>query len=72
MRQFDCEVVWDGKDLYVELNGVKIAKRGRPGTPQAGTWVATEPGYAVEGDAEELIITIEKAPVLGGRAKPAF
>jgi hypothetical protein len=31
----------------VELNGVRIAKRGRPGTLQAGTWISLEPGWTV-------------------------
>jgi len=34
-------------ELYVVYNGVHIAKRGHPGTPQAETWVALEPGYRV-------------------------
>jgi len=28
---------------------VKIARRGYPGTPQAGTWVSLEPGWEVVG-----------------------
>ena len=37
----------DGNDLFVKLDGVSIAKRGRPGTQQAGQWVSLEPGYVV-------------------------
>jgi hypothetical protein len=37
----------DGNDLFVIADGVKIAKRGRPGTPQVGTWVSIEPGWTV-------------------------
>jgi hypothetical protein len=33
--------------MYVELDGVRIAKRGRPGTLQAGTWISLEPGWTV-------------------------
>lgn len=37
----------EGQDLFVIADGVKIAKRGRPGTPQAGQWVPLEPGWQV-------------------------
>jgi hypothetical protein len=37
----------DGNDIFVIADGVKIAKRGHPGTPQAGTWVSLEPGWRV-------------------------
>ena len=42
-------VVIDGSglDLFVFVDGVKIAKRGHAGTPQAGTWVSLEPGWSV-------------------------
>jgi hypothetical protein len=37
----------DGKDMFVIVDGVKIAKRGHPGTPQAKAWVSLEPGWTV-------------------------
>ena len=37
----------DRTGLYLILNGVRIAKRGEPDTPQAGTWVSLEPGWRV-------------------------
>lgn len=37
----------DGINAFVVYNGVRIAKRGDPNTPQAGTWVSLEPGYRV-------------------------
>jgi len=30
---------FDGHDLFLIANGEKVARRGRPGTPQAGTWI---------------------------------
>ena len=36
-----------GTDIFVLIDGVKIAKRGHPGTPQAKTWVSLEPGWRV-------------------------
>ncbi len=48
----------DRRDIYLELDGVRIAKRGHPGTPQARTWVSLEPGYVVfdSWDTRELIV----------------
>jgi hypothetical protein len=43
----EVEVVSDGKDVFVVVDGVKVARRGYPGTPQAGTWVSIEPGWEV-------------------------
>jgi hypothetical protein len=39
----------DGKDIFVIIDGVKIAKRGRPGSSQARAWVSLEPGWKVTG-----------------------
>jgi hypothetical protein len=36
-----------GGDIFVVADGVKIAKLGPPGTPQADTWVSLEPGWTV-------------------------
>jgi len=33
---------FDGHDLFLIANGKKIARRGRPGTPQARTWIALD------------------------------
>ena len=37
----------DGKDTFIVVDGVRIAKRRHPGTAQAGTWKSLEPGWAV-------------------------
>jgi hypothetical protein len=51
----------DGIDVFVVYNGVRIAKRGQPGTPQAQTWVSIEPGYTVRDKnyPEELVVEYE-------------
>ena len=36
-----------GEDLFVVFNGIRVAIRGKPNTPQAKTWVSIEPGYTV-------------------------
>ena len=56
------EVQADGTDLYAVFHGVRIAKRGAKGTPQARTWISLEPGYRVRdeyGERGALTIVIE-------------
>jgi hypothetical protein len=48
----------DGHDLFVMLDGVKIAKRGHPGTAYARQWISLEPGYAVHDGPDEIIIEV--------------
>jgi hypothetical protein len=38
---------YDGHDLYIEFDGVRIAKRGNPGTPYHRRWISLEPGFTV-------------------------
>ena len=54
----EASVESDGKDAFVVYNGVRIAKRGQPNTPEAGTWVSLEPGFRVsyQGYPAELVI----------------
>jgi hypothetical protein len=42
-----CELHNDGEDVFVLVDGVKIAKRGRPDTAQAMTCIMLEPGWIV-------------------------
>jgi len=53
-----CGMEYDGKDLFLVHRGIRIAKRGKPGTPHARTWVSLEPGYRVfDGpDLKEIIV----------------
>jgi hypothetical protein len=41
---------FDGRDLYLIVNGVKIAKRGHPNTPEARTWVSFDPRFEAHGE----------------------
>ena len=51
----------DGEDTFVIADGVTIAKRGRPGTAQAGTWISLEPGWTVSfnEDQSQLLVGYE-------------
>jgi hypothetical protein len=53
------EIVSDGVDIFVVVDGVRIAKRGRPGTAQAGTWVSLEPGWTVASTPGHERIVVE-------------
>jgi hypothetical protein len=54
----ECKIVSEGNDLFIVLDGIKIAKRGHPGTPHARTWISLEPGWVVRNTDgfEEMII----------------
>ena len=44
-------------DEFLVLDGVRIAMRGKPGTPQAGIWIPLVPGYEVfEGEGFSAIV----------------
>ena len=49
-------------EIYIIFNGKRIAKRGTPGTPQAGTWVFLEPGFHLARDGAEVIVVHDKKP----------
>jgi hypothetical protein len=36
-----------GDEVFVLVDGVKIAMRGAPDSAHAGTWMAIEPGWTV-------------------------
>jgi hypothetical protein len=50
------------RDLFLKLDGVTIAKRGRPGSRHAGKWVSLKTGYQILDDPEtgEILIGIDK------------
>jgi hypothetical protein len=39
-------------DIFVFLDDMKIAKRGKDGTPQADSWVVLKPGFGVVDSAD--------------------
>ena len=51
-----------GADLLLRMGGRLIARRGRPGTRHAHTWISLEPGVAVHDSANgEVVVEIRKA-----------
>ncbi|MGO9399244.1 MAG: hypothetical protein ACLP19_15600 [Xanthobacteraceae bacterium] len=57
-RPLEAVLEYDGTDIFVIADGMKIAKRGYPGTPEAGTWVSLRRGWAVEDNANHSIFTV--------------
>jgi hypothetical protein len=55
----------NGNDIFVSIDDVNIAKRGRPDRPQAGTWISIEPGWSVidVGDLEGIEVRYQGAKV---------
>jgi hypothetical protein len=51
-------LVRDGRDLFICVDGVKVAKRGAPGTLHAGMWISLEPGLSVHSNWDHSKITI--------------
>jgi hypothetical protein len=44
----NCQIHRDENgDVFVLIDGMKIAKRGQPDTPHADTWIMLEPGWIV-------------------------
>jgi hypothetical protein len=65
-RVKECRIECAGNDIFVVADGVKIAKRGHPGTLlQKGTWISLEPGWTVldAGDGTEIEISYKAARI---------
>ena len=56
----EASIESDGTDVFVVYNGVRIAKRGQPNSPQAGTWVSLEPGFRVFDKDYPVKLVIER------------
>jgi hypothetical protein len=46
------------KEIYIRFDGRRIAYRGHPDTPQAGSWVAIDKRYLVrdENDCDRVVV----------------
>ncbi len=51
----------DGNDLYVVVDGLRVAKRGRPGTQAAKAWIPLKPGWTVF-DGANGAVQVEHRP----------
>jgi hypothetical protein len=57
MPEWEMEI--DGRDLFIVFDGVRIAKRGQPGTSHARQWVSLKPGYVVLDNADKTAISVK-------------
>jgi hypothetical protein len=44
------------RTLFILVDGVRVARRGYMGSPQAGTWVSIEPGWEAMDSDEGVIV----------------
>ena len=58
LEQSDIKLVVEGKDLFVEVDGIRIARLGYRDSPQAGK-VSLEPGWEVFDGKDSELITIK-------------
>jgi hypothetical protein len=47
-----------GEDLFVQVSGRRVAKRGKRGTPEARTWISLDPGITVR-DVDENSLVVQ-------------
>ena len=52
------EIEEDGPDMFIIVNGVTIARRGRPGTTATDTWVSLDPEWTVTSSEDERRLEI--------------
>jgi hypothetical protein len=45
--ELTCEIQNDGQDVFVIVNGVRIAKRSNHAVAMHGHWIMLEPGWNV-------------------------
>jgi hypothetical protein len=56
----EASIESDGIDVFVVYNGVRIAKRGQPNSPQAGAWVSLETGFRLLDKDYPVKLVIER------------
>jgi hypothetical protein len=50
----DIMIIGDSNDIFAVVGGVKVAKRGQAGTPEAGTWISLKAGWTVTENDDEI------------------
>jgi hypothetical protein len=53
----DIMIIGESNDLFVLVGGVKVAKRGHAGTPEAGTWISLKAGWTVTESDDAIDVT---------------
>ncbi|HWS97350.1 MAG TPA: hypothetical protein VN620_12865 [Candidatus Methylomirabilis sp.] len=60
----DVSVIATKEDMFVVVDGVRIARRGYLGTPQDGTWVSLVPGWEVVENEDLRTIAVKHNGVI--------
>jgi hypothetical protein len=58
-----CELQNDGENLFVLVDGMKIAKRNAVNASRASTWIMLEPGWTVRDIHNGLEVKYEGAMI---------
>jgi hypothetical protein len=58
MSKLENGILFSGDDMFVLHQGKRVAKRGRPGTPEAGRWIPLEHGFEVFDNDEHTTIEV--------------
>ena len=58
MSNLENGILFSGDDMFVIHQGKRVAKRGRPGTPQAGKWIPLEAGFEVFDNDDHTAIEV--------------
>jgi hypothetical protein len=50
-----------GDDVFVSINGIRIAKRSEPDVTRPGVWIPLKPGWSVQSspDERDLIVSVD-------------
>src|SRR4051794_367110 len=67
--KLEFELVGDPENangIYLLIDGVRVAHRGHPGTPNARTWVPLDPRYAFRDNEDMTEIVIDVYPTASG------
>jgi hypothetical protein len=61
-----CEMIIGDGEIFIVIDGIRVAQRGEPGTRHAKTWVSIEPGWVVfdvGADMRSISVTYNGASV---------
>ena len=55
MRLPKTEMASDGRDIFIVIDGVRAAKRGRSSTAEASTWITLVPGWGIRSSTNSFV-----------------
>jgi hypothetical protein len=58
MSKLENGILFSGDDHVCPAPSQRVAKRGRPGTPEKGRWIPLEPGFEVFDNDDHTAIEV--------------